>query len=110
MLLIRAIAATAGGDSRADRCISIWDVRLGTLLKRLDNGSLKSIVTLLFHPLHPHLLFSVDMDFDVKLWDWEQGELLGHWRKHHTRIIYRIELVPGTDDTYVRLRFRNYKF
>ncbi len=92
------VTATAGGDSKADRCISIWDIQSGTLLKRLDNGSNKSIVLLLFHPQYPNLLLSADMDFDVKVWDWESGDLLGHWKKHHTRIIYKMDLVPGTHD------------
>ena len=40
------------------------------------------------------------MEFDVKLWDWEKGEILQVWRKHHTRIIYKLDLIPGTVDTF----------
>jgi WD40 repeat protein len=94
----RIIAATAGGDLRSDRCISLWDAKTGNLLKRLDNGTSKCIVALLFHPMHESLLLSADMEFDVKLWDWKTGELLKVWKKHHTRIIYRIALVPGSED------------
>jgi WD40 repeat protein len=95
------ICASAGDDSKSDRCISIWDIRTGTLVKRIDNGSNKAIIILYFHPIYTNLLFSVDMDFDVKLWDWETGEIQKHWKKHHSRIIHKIELLPGTGETMV---------
>ncbi|KAJ3087475.1 hypothetical protein HK102_011026, partial [Quaeritorhiza haematococci] len=92
------IAATAGGEDRASSHISIWDVRLGTLLSQLDNGTHKPVVTLTFHPIQKSTrgwLLSSDMEFDVKLWDWRKRECLRVWRKHHSRILYRVAFVPG---------------
>eukprot|EP00842_Homolaphlyctis_polyrhiza_P003126 jgi/Hompol1/3814/HPOL_006755-RA len=66
---------TAGGGDKLDKGISIWDVRSGTLLTHLDNGTVKPIVALLFHPSFPELLVSADMEFDVKLWNWRQGTI-----------------------------------
>ncbi|KAJ1547492.1 hypothetical protein HK096_002665 [Nowakowskiella sp. JEL0078] len=102
------IAATAGGEDRTDRKISIWDVRNGLLLCQLDNITHKAVVNLIFHPLYPGLLLSSDMEFDVKLWNWKAGlahvspdevqPLLKCWKKHHSRIIYKTAFVPGNDD------------
>ncbi|KAJ3037145.1 hypothetical protein HDV00_002027 [Rhizophlyctis rosea] len=91
------IAATAGGDDRTDKRISIFDVRSGTLLTQLDNGTSKAILQLAFHPTRPELLLSADMEFDVKLWDWRKGVLVRVWRKHHTRIVNRVCWVAGSE-------------
>jgi WD40 repeat protein len=91
------IAATSGGDDRADRRISLWDVRSGRLLAQLDNGTHKPVLALAFHPQKPNLLLAADMEFDVKLWDWEQGKVVRMWKKHHTRVIWKIGFIPGRD-------------
>ncbi|KAJ3161381.1 hypothetical protein HDU86_007163 [Geranomyces michiganensis] len=95
------VAATAGSHDRSDKRISLWDVRSGTLLAQLDNGTSKPVTCLAFHPDDPGLLLSADMEFDVKLWDWREpggGRVVRLWRKHHTRIIFRAAFVPGADN------------
>ncbi|KAJ3164363.1 hypothetical protein HDU88_005461 [Geranomyces variabilis] len=95
------VAATAGSHDRSDKRISLWDVRSGTLLAQLDNGTSKPVTCLAFHPDDPGLLLSADMEFDVKLWDWREpggGRVVRLWRKHHTRIVFRAAFVPGGDD------------
>ncbi|KAJ3299443.1 hypothetical protein HK104_008949 [Borealophlyctis nickersoniae] len=89
------IAASAGGDDRPDKRISIWDVRSGSLVTQLDNGTSKAILALAFHPTRSELLLSADMEFDVKLWDWRRGKLVRCWKKHHTRIVNKVAWVPG---------------
>ncbi len=91
------VAATAGGETRSDKRISIWNVRSGALLHQLDNGTHKAVVTLCFHPTEPHLLLSSDMEGDVKLWDWQQGHVVSCWKKRHTRIIYACRFVSYGD-------------
>ncbi|KAI8928443.1 hypothetical protein BC831DRAFT_448698 [Entophlyctis helioformis] len=91
------IVATAGSEDRLDKGISIWDVRKGSLVTHLDNGTIKPIVALLFHPSYPELLLSADMDFDVKLWNWREGRVVRWWRKHHSRIINRMAWLPDDD-------------
>ncbi|KAJ3054029.1 hypothetical protein HK097_002811 [Rhizophlyctis rosea] len=91
------IAATAGGDDRTDKRISLFDVRSGTLLSQLDNGTSKAILQLAFHPTREEWLLSADMEFDVKLWDWKSGKLLKVWKKHHSRIVNKICWVPGSE-------------
>ncbi|TPX66090.1 hypothetical protein SpCBS45565_g04738 [Spizellomyces sp. 'palustris'] len=92
------IAATAGNHDRTDKKISIWDVRSGTLLTQLDNGTSKPVTCLAFHPDDPSLLVSADMEFDVKLWDWRSGACVRLWRKFHTRIVFKAAIVPGGDN------------
>ncbi|KAI9363040.1 WD40-repeat-containing domain protein [Zopfochytrium polystomum] len=70
------VAASAGGDDRSDRRISVWDARSGQLLTQLDNGTHKPVVALAFHPSLPNHLLAADMEFDVKLWNWEEGHIL----------------------------------
>ncbi|KAI8815487.1 hypothetical protein BJ742DRAFT_848322 [Cladochytrium replicatum] len=109
----QVIAATAGGDHRSDRRISIWDLRTGGLLCQIKNTTHRPVVTLTFHPTRPELLMTSDMEFDVKLWNLErwitdgqetrfneagQSELLRCWKKLHTRVIYRIAFVPGREN------------
>ncbi|KAJ3185873.1 protein with putative role during mitosis [Irineochytrium annulatum] len=91
------IAATAGSDDRADRRIWLWDVRTGKLIRHLDNGTHKPVTSLCFHPVYRNLLLSADMEFDVKLWDWQKGELVRGWKKHHTRVIWKCAFMPGND-------------
>ncbi|KAJ3415221.1 hypothetical protein HDV05_005361 [Chytridiales sp. JEL 0842] len=92
------IAATSGGDDRADRMISLWDVRNGRLITQLDNGTHKPVLRLTFHPTKPNLLMTADMEFDVKLWDWEEGVVVRTWKKMHTRIIWKMTFIPGRED------------
>ncbi|KAJ3170112.1 hypothetical protein HDU87_008829 [Geranomyces variabilis] len=95
------VAATAGSHDRSDKRISLWDVRSGTLLTQLDNGTSKPVTCLAFHPDDPGLLLSADMEFDVKIWDWREpggGHVVRLWRKHHTRIVFRVAFVPGGDN------------
>ncbi|KAJ3326102.1 hypothetical protein HDU76_013013 [Blyttiomyces sp. JEL0837] len=94
----RIVAASSGGDDRSDKKISLWDVRSGNLLGQIDNGTHKPIVSITFHPEKPNLLLTADMEFDVKLWDWETGALVRCWKKHHTRVIWKIAFVPGCND------------
>ncbi|KAI8815944.1 uncharacterized protein EV422DRAFT_336670 [Fimicolochytrium jonesii] len=91
------VAATAGSHDRSDKRISIWDARTGSLLTQLENGTSKPVTCLVFHPESPYLLLSADMEFDVKLWDWRTGTVLRTWKKLHTRIIFRVSVVPGGD-------------
>ncbi|KAJ3129145.1 hypothetical protein HK098_002386 [Nowakowskiella sp. JEL0407] len=109
----KVITATAGED-RTNRKISIWNVKSGHLLCQLENTSPKPIVSLQFHPTNHELIMSSDMEFDVKLWNWksamvsksakdqvsdvEVNPLLRHWRKLHSRIIYKTAFIPGKDD------------
>ena len=65
---------------------------------QLDNGTHKPVVSLTFHPTRPHLLMSADMEFDVKLWDWESGSLVRSWKKRHTRVIWKAAFVPGYEN------------
>lgn len=95
--LSRIIVATSGGDDRADRKINIWDVRADTLLVQLENTTTKPVLCLKFHPGFPELLISADMSGDVNLWNWKEEQCIRSWRKHHTRIIYQLEFVPGDD-------------
>ncbi|KAI9101184.1 WD40-repeat-containing domain protein [Phlyctochytrium arcticum] len=92
------VAATAGNFDRTDKKISIWDVRSGKLLIQLDNGTSKPVTSLVFHPDNPYLLVSSDMEFDVKLWDWRTGVCVRLWRKFHSRIIFKVGIVPGSED------------
>ncbi|KAJ3111501.1 protein with putative role during mitosis [Phlyctochytrium bullatum] len=92
------IIASSGGEDRSDRKISIWDARSGSLESQLDNGTQKPVTGLAFHPTRKNLLISTDMEFDVKLWDWQTGELLRCWKKLHRRIIWRVAFVPRRDD------------
>ncbi|TPX55642.1 hypothetical protein PhCBS80983_g05170 [Powellomyces hirtus] len=89
------IAATAGSHDRSDKRISLWDVRSGTLLTQLDNGTSKPVTCLAFHPDDPYQLLSADMEFDVKLWNWQEGAVIRLWKKFHTRIVFRAAVVPG---------------
>lgn len=91
------IVATAPSEDRTDKHISIWDAAKNEILSRLDNVTSKPVVFLLFHPSFPELLLSADMEFDVKLWNWREGTLVRWWKKHHTRIIYKLMFVPGDD-------------
>lgn len=110
------VCATAGTDNlpqSSDRTISVWLLRRGSgkdyggqiasdddgnfqRLRTLDNGTSKSILTLTFSRDYDNLLLSSDLDFDVKLWDWETGQCLKIWRKLHTRIIHKLAFVPLT--------------
>ncbi|KAJ3254020.1 protein with putative role during mitosis [Boothiomyces macroporosus] len=87
------IAATAGSD----KTIIIWDVGENTILNTLQNNTVKPIVCLNFHPSFDELLVSADMEFDVKLWNWKEGNVIRWWKKHHTRIINQIGYIPGDD-------------
>ncbi|KAJ3118544.1 hypothetical protein HK100_000587, partial [Physocladia obscura] len=69
----RIIVATTSTDS--PRKISVWNTRAGQLVSQLDNGGHKSISCVVFHPDDPQLLITADMEFGVKLWNWESGEL-----------------------------------
>ncbi|KAJ3188742.1 hypothetical protein HDU85_004456 [Gaertneriomyces sp. JEL0708] len=97
------ILATAG-DDRRDKRISLWDVRTGTLIRGLDNGSAKGLTGICF--VGPNIddgqwLLSVDMDFSVKLWNWKEGSCERIWKKMHSRIVFQIGVVPlhfGGDD------------
>ncbi|KAL2918528.1 hypothetical protein HK105_201929 [Polyrhizophydium stewartii] len=93
----QVIVATAGGDDRNDKGISLWEMRSGSLLSHLDNGTIKQVVAILFHPSFPELLLTADMEFDVKLWNWREGRVVRWWRKHHTRIIFRLAWIPGDE-------------
>ncbi|KAI9338745.1 hypothetical protein BDR26DRAFT_862708 [Obelidium mucronatum] len=92
------IAATSGGEERNDRKISLWDVRAGTLISQLDNGTHKPVLALVFHPQNPDLLLTADMEFHVKLWDWKKGTIIRSWKKHHSRVIWKVVYVPGRGD------------
>ncbi|KAJ3320768.1 protein with putative role during mitosis [Boothiomyces sp. JEL0866] len=87
------IAATAGSD----KTIIIWDVGENTILNTLQNNTVKPIVCLNFHPSFDELLVSADMEFDVKLWNWKEENVIRWWKKHHTRIINQIGYIPGDD-------------
>ncbi|KAJ3247744.1 Nucleoporin Nup43 [Chytriomyces hyalinus] len=91
----RIVVATAGGDERNDRKISIWDVKKGNLITQLDNGTHKPVLALTFHPDEPHLLLTADMEFNVKLWNWTTGEIIRTWKKHHSRVIWKVAFIPG---------------
>lgn len=90
------MVATAG----ADRTISLWDLKENLLIVTLSNNTHKPIVGLCFHPTFPELLMSADMEFDVKLWNWKEGNQVRWWKKHHSRIIHQIGFVPGDDSRY----------
>jgi WD40 repeat protein len=92
----RIIAITAGSD----KDISVWNIRENQLMKTLNNGSIKPVVCLMFHPSFPELFLSADMEFDVKLWNWKDGSMVRWWKKHHSRIIYQISILPGDDTRY----------
>ncbi|KAJ3276020.1 hypothetical protein HDV01_006190 [Terramyces sp. JEL0728] len=87
------IAATAGTDKN----IIVWDVGKNTILNTLQNNTVKPIVCLNFHPSFDELMVSADMEFDVKLWNWKEGNVVRWWKKHHTRIINQIGYIPGDD-------------
>ncbi|KAJ3230549.1 hypothetical protein HDU81_004426 [Chytriomyces hyalinus] len=91
----RIVVATAGGDERNDRKISIWDVKKGNLITQLDNGTHKPVLALAFHPDEPHLLLTTDMEFNAKLWNWTTGEIVRTWKKHHSRVIWKVAFIPG---------------
>ncbi|KAJ3282905.1 hypothetical protein HDU79_009553 [Rhizoclosmatium sp. JEL0117] len=91
------IIATAGGEDRHDRKISLWDMKSGTLVSQLDNGTHKPVVSVVFHPTNPDLLLTADMEFCVKLWDWKQSVLVRSWKKHHSRVIWKVAFVPGRE-------------
>ncbi|KAH9270410.1 hypothetical protein BASA83_007409 [Batrachochytrium salamandrivorans] len=93
----QVIVATAGSEDRHSKGISFWEMRSGALISHLDNGTVKHITSLLFHPSFPELLLSADMEFDVKLWNWREGKVVRWWRKHHSRVINRISSIPGDD-------------
>jgi WD40 repeat protein len=90
------IAIVAG----TDKDISVWDVKQNDLINSLSNGSIKPVVCLAFHPTFPELFISADMDFDVKLWNWKEGSLVRWWKKHHSRIIYQLDFLPGDDTRF----------
>ncbi|ORY47781.1 WD40 repeat-like protein [Rhizoclosmatium globosum] len=50
-----------------------------------------------FHPTNPDLLLTADMEFCVKLWDWKQSILVRSWKKHHSRVIWKVAFVPGRE-------------
>ncbi|KAI8609073.1 hypothetical protein BC830DRAFT_1152469 [Chytriomyces sp. MP71] len=88
----RILAASAGDD----RQVSIWDVRVGKLVSQLDNGSSnKPVMALAFNPNDDAQLLTTDMDFNAKLWNWKERRLLRCWKKHHTRVIWKVCFVPG---------------
>ncbi|KAI8913685.1 WD40-repeat-containing domain protein [Gorgonomyces haynaldii] len=91
----RLVCATTGGEERSDRFISIWDLKKDTLINNLDNQTSKPIVQCVFHPTFPELLLTGDLAGDVKLWNWQENHLVKHWKRHHSRIIFKIGFVPG---------------
>ncbi|KAJ8324568.1 hypothetical protein O5D80_006813 [Batrachochytrium dendrobatidis] len=93
----QVVVCTSGSENRHDKGITLWEMRSGSLLSHLDNGTVKPVTSLLFHPGFPELLLSADMEFDVKLWNWKEGKIIRWWRKHHSRIINQISWIPGDD-------------
>lgn len=84
------IAATSGGEDRSDKKISLWDVRSGNLIHHLSNTTTnKPILTVSFHPKQKNLLLTSDMEYDIKIWDWQSGVVLTSWKKAHSRIIHK---------------------
>lgn len=94
-----SVVAVAGGQDRSDRRITIWNIKTGYLVQRLENNTHKPIVCLQFHPTKVGLLLSCDMEHDVKLWDWKLGEQVRSWKKMHTRIIYQCVFISSTTET-----------
>ncbi|KAJ3382740.1 hypothetical protein HDU92_004615 [Lobulomyces angularis] len=95
------IAATAGGEDRSDKKISIWNCREGKLLRQLDNLNFKPIIILNFiknKKNDSNFLVSIDMEFDLKIFDWKNNEILKVFKKIHTRIIYQSLIFGGGGD------------
>jgi WD40 repeat protein len=91
------VAATSGGEDRSQKMICIWDIRKDELISQLDNSTIKPVTCLKFHPSFPNLLLSADISCDIKLWNWNEGKVIRWWKKHHSRIIFQIEFIPGDD-------------
>lgn len=89
--------ATAGGDDRKDRHIRLYNLKTTQLMAQLDNKTGKPVTTLRFHPIQSHLLVSADLEFDLKVWDWREGSMMVHWKKHHSRVIHKVDFVPGEE-------------
>ena len=89
------VAATSGCEDGSDKNINIWDINSDTLLAQLDNGTVKPVVCLMFHPNFDELLLSADMACDVKLWNWKEKSVVRWWKRHHSRIIFQLGFLPG---------------
>ena len=81
-----------------ERAISLYSVRLAQIIGTLENRGSKSTVALLFHSTYPDVLLSADISGELRAWKWQTGTLLRSWKKLHSRLIYKVDVVSGDPD------------
>lgn len=69
---------TTLASTHGDHTVKIIDCQTGRCLKVLS-GHRRTPWVVRFHPLHPEILASGSLDYEVRLWDANTSECIGSW-------------------------------